>query len=88
MGDRIGWIPDRAEYFSIKQTRGGRGLEIEFFRPQDLTDNMVGKVRNVSQLPALLRKVDESMTPAELQLVSVKAEFEFIIKRIDADGHL
>ncbi len=54
------WIPKGARYFTAE--REGNALKIEFFKPLDLTHDLVGSVRNVSELPGLLTQVDQINT--------------------------
>lgn len=78
------YVPDRAEYFTIERNRNGRGLDIEFYRPQDVTTDVLPRLRNVSELPGLLRKVDQAQAEQErAQVVEIRAQLELIIKRID-----
>jgi hypothetical protein len=77
------WVPDRARWFYIERTEGGQGLDITFYRQQDLPADKVGKVRPVEELPGLLSQVDAVQTPAERVVVEVRAKLELLIKHID-----
>lgn len=74
------WVPDRAEWFTIRQTDSGRGLEIRFYRPQDITAELVGRVHHVGRLADMLHRVDQvTIDP----LTEIRGGLMDLIKRID-----
>ena len=50
------WVPDRADFFTIKEINGGKGLEIQFHRRGEPFDSL--DMYPIKELPVMLSRGD------------------------------